>query len=292
MSVESLVVSAGRPHEPGAPLNPPIVLDGAVPQRPVGQPLLARAPDRDARRARSRRSANSTAGHALAFASGMAAIAAVAEGQPTGTVAVVPHAAYSGAVSIFANEQAPRPHDRAAGRHRRHRRGARRARRRRPAVARGSDESVAVGARSAAADRCRARGGSDRLRRRDVCDTAERAPARTRRRHRHALGDEVPRGTFGPAARRARHPLVRTARAAGESRRTLTGAIPGALESYLALRGLRTLALRMERAQANALDLAQRLAAHPRVARVRYPGLPSDPFHEVAVAGARTATAR
>jgi cystathionine gamma-synthase len=63
-------------------------------------------------------------------------------------------------------------------------------------------------------------------------------------------------------------------------RRTLTGGVPGALESYLALRGLRTLPLRMERAQANALELATRLAAHPAVARVRYPGLPSDPWHE------------
>jgi cystathionine gamma-synthase len=64
------------------------------------------------------------------------------------------------------------------------------------------------------------------------------------------------------------------------SRRVRTGAMPGALECFLALRGLRTLAVRMERAQANALELATRLSQHPRVARVRYPGLPSDPFHE------------
>jgi cystathionine gamma-synthase len=63
-------------------------------------------------------------------------------------------------------------------------------------------------------------------------------------------------------------------------RRTLTGAIPGALESFLALRGLRTLALRWERAQANAHELAQRLERHPQVTRVRYPGLPSDPGHD------------
>ena len=63
-------------------------------------------------------------------------------------------------------------------------------------------------------------------------------------------------------------------------RRTLTGATPGALESYLALRGLRTLAVRFERAQRNAAVLAARLAAHPNVARVRFPGLPDDPFHE------------
>jgi cystathionine gamma-synthase len=55
-------------------------------------------------------------------------------------------------------------------------------------------------------------------------------------------------------------------------RRTLAGALPGALEAYLATRGLRTLALRMERASVNAAVLAQRLASHPRVSRVRYPG--------------------
>jgi cystathionine gamma-synthase len=64
------------------------------------------------------------------------------------------------------------------------------------------------------------------------------------------------------------------------TRRIHTGAMPGALECFLALRGLRTLAVRMERAQHNALELAQRLSEHPRVARVRYPGLPTDPFHE------------
>jgi cystathionine gamma-synthase len=66
-------------------------------------------------------------------------------------------------------------------------------------------------------------------------------------------------------------------------RRLLTGAVPGALESYLALRGLRTFAVRMERAEANAADLARRLAAHPAVSRVRYPGLVDDPMHERAV---------
>jgi cystathionine gamma-synthase len=65
-----------------------------------------------------------------------------------------------------------------------------------------------------------------------------------------------------------------------KTRRDLTGAIPGALESYLALRGLRTLSLRMERAQANALELATRLANHAKIARVRYPGLPQDEWHE------------
>ncbi len=64
--------------------------------------------------------------------------------------------------------------------------------------------------------------------------------------------------------------------------RTLNGATPGALESFLALRGVRTLAIRLERSQASAATLAGRLSAHPRVDRVRYPGLPGDPGHAIA----------
>ncbi|NLE70520.1 MAG: aminotransferase class I/II-fold pyridoxal phosphate-dependent enzyme [Actinomycetales bacterium] len=62
--------------------------------------------------------------------------------------------------------------------------------------------------------------------------------------------------------------------------RTTHGAIAGPWEVWLALRGLRTLALRVERAQHNAGVLAERLAAHPDVVEVRYPGLPGDPGHE------------
>lgn len=54
--------------------------------------------------------------------------------------------------------------------------------------------------------------------------------------------------------------------------RTLGGAIPGPSETWLALRGMRTLHLRWERACANAAELAARLEQHPNVVRVRYPG--------------------
>lgn len=64
--------------------------------------------------------------------------------------------------------------------------------------------------------------------------------------------------------------------------RSVHGAIPGPFEAWLALRGLRTLPVRFERAQATAGELARRLAAHPAVGRVRYPGLPDDPGHAVA----------
>jgi cystathionine gamma-synthase len=61
--------------------------------------------------------------------------------------------------------------------------------------------------------------------------------------------------------------------------RSLQGAVPGAFEAYLALRGMRTLPVRLARQQATAQVLAERLAGHPAVTRVRYPGLSSDPFH-------------
>ena len=66
---------------------------------------------------------------------------------------------------------------------------------------------------------------------------------------------------------------------------SLHGATPGALESYLALRGMRTLALRLERAQANAIALAERLADHPVVDVVRHPGFGSMISFDVAGGG-------
>jgi cystathionine gamma-lyase len=66
------------------------------------------------------------------------------------------------------------------------------------------------------------------------------------------------------------------------------GAIQGPFDSFLALRGVKTLALRMERQSASALQLAHWLAQHPRIRRVRYPGLASHPQHELARRQMRT----
>jgi cystathionine gamma-synthase len=71
--------------------------------------------------------------------------------------------------------------------------------------------------------------------------------------------------------------------------REVAGATPGVLESYLALRGLRTFPLRFARCQDNALELARRLADHAAVSTVRYPGLPDDPHYERAGAFMRGA---
>src|SRR5262245_14337153 len=61
-----------------------------------------------------------------------------------------------------------------------------------------------------------------------------------------------------------------------------TGAVSGPFDSFLALRGLKTLPLRMRQTSENAMVIAQWLEKHAKVARVLYPGLPSHPQHELA----------
>jgi cystathionine beta-lyase/cystathionine gamma-synthase len=60
------------------------------------------------------------------------------------------------------------------------------------------------------------------------------------------------------------------------------GAVPGPWDCWLVLRGLKTLALRMERHSANGLAIARWLTTHPKVASVLYPGLPEHPGHALA----------
>jgi len=67
-----------------------------------------------------------------------------------------------------------------------------------------------------------------------------------------------------------------------EQSRRYGGAIAGPFEAWIALRGIRTFALRMQRSQENALELASRLSKDGRVAKVRYPGLPTDAYHQMA----------
>lgn len=60
------------------------------------------------------------------------------------------------------------------------------------------------------------------------------------------------------------------------------GAVAGPFDSFLALRGVKTLSVRMQRHCENALELARWLEAHPKVSRVHYPGLESHPQHALA----------
>jgi cystathionine gamma-synthase len=64
--------------------------------------------------------------------------------------------------------------------------------------------------------------------------------------------------------------------------RKMQGAILGPFEAYLLMRGMRTLHLRAAAQARNAMTLAERLSAHPRIARVLYPGLPQHPGHDIA----------
>jgi cystathionine beta-lyase/cystathionine gamma-synthase len=61
-----------------------------------------------------------------------------------------------------------------------------------------------------------------------------------------------------------------------------SGAVPGPMDCFLALRGTKTLAVRMERHDRNARELAAVLAKHPKASKVFYPGLSDHPQHELA----------
>lgn len=277
---ESVVVAAGRPpREPDAPLSTPIVL--TAPFHASDENRYSRHHGTETVRSFEQAVGALEGGEAVAFSSGVAGVAAVAEGQPTGTVAVVPSAAYSGSIAIFDEQER-------LGR----------------MVLRRVDvaDTAAVVAAVRDADLVWLETVTNPLM--GVVDLP------TVIGQAHAAGATVcVDSTFStPLVARplqygadlvlhsvtkylgGHSDIVMGVLVAGSpdraealrNRRGLTGGMPGALESYLALRGVRTLAVRMERAQANAGELARRLAAHPAVTRVRYPGLPDDPGHELA----------
>jgi cystathionine gamma-synthase len=278
---ESVVVAAGRPHEPGGPLSTPIVLTAPYRHAADDANAYARHDMSPTVSAFEEALGILEGGTALAFASGVAALAAVADGLPIGSVAVVPHAAYSGTVWGFAE---------------------------RGAVGQLDVRAVDIADTSAVID---ALDGAALLWLETVSNPLLAVPdLPTLAAAAHQTGALVAvDATFStPLNVRAlelgadivMHSVtkylaghsdvimgalvVRSADLATElhDRRTRTGAIPGALEAYLATRGLRTLALRWERAQQNAAALAERLVEHSRVRRVRYPGLPADPGHAIA----------
>ncbi len=175
----------------------------------------------------------------------------------------------------------PAPRPRAGRRHRaaraRHRHGRlpHGARGRPPALARVADEPAHGRHRARRRARPGPRARRAERRRQHPLDAAALPPALARRRRRRALGDEVPLGSQRRRARRHRragHRARPRPRCAPRRHRTLHGAVAGPMEVFLALRGLRTLSVRFERASATAAELARRLEAHDAVERVRYPG--------------------
>ncbi|WIA31572.1 hypothetical protein OEZ86_002460 [Tetradesmus obliquus] len=67
------------------------------------------------------------------------------------------------------------------------------------------------------------------------------------------------------------------------SMHNVLGGVIDAHAAYLLLRGMKTLGLRVEHQNRSAMEIAQRLEAHPKISRVHYPGLPSHPDHDIAV---------
>ena len=274
---DTLAVVAGRGERvPGAPLNVPVTLtstfhaDGPVSYAREGNPTWS---------AFEETLGALEGGQCLVFAAGMAAVSAVLEELAVGAVVVAPQDAYTGVRSYLAD-----------------------------ATSRGrlQQRLVDITDTAAVAGAC---DGIDLLwlesPTNPMMGVAD-IPAAAEAAHRAGAGVVVDNTFATPLLQRpldlGADLVVHSATKfiAGHSdvlmgavvardehrlqalhqRRTLLGGVPGPMEVFLALRGLRSLPVRLERAQRTAGLLAQRLAEHPAVTRVRYPGLAGDPGHE------------
>ena len=133
---------------------------------------------------------------------------------------------------------------------------------------------------AAAAD-AGARARREARRRQHLCEPVPAAADRARRRHGRPQHDEVPQR---PQRQRRRHRRRRHDEDLEWLKfiQNAEGAILSPFDSWLVLRGTKTLALRMAQHNINGLALAEYLAAHPAVKQVLYPGLPAHPQHELA----------
>jgi cystathionine gamma-lyase len=119
--------------------------------------------------------------------------------------------------------------------------------------------------------------------RQHVLFTDVAAPNRVRRRPGAAFGDQVSEWAFRHGRRhRGGGRQYRTGRAKWPSCKTLWAAVAGPFDAFLAMRGLKTLHLRMKAHCENALAIAQWLEKHPAIAKVIHPGLKSHPQHALA----------
>ena len=288
---ETVVICAGRPsHAGGGPLNVPVVLASNFHASPTsaagteeGGRAYARTDATPTWEALERAVGQVEGGYAVAFSFGMAAVAAVLDLVPTGGRIVAPTDCYFGVGELLADGE---QHGRWA-------------------VDRVDlTDTASVQAAVAGADLLWLETPSNPLL--DVADLpalcaagrhagalvgADNTFATPLLQQPLALGADVvvhsaTKFIGGHSDLLSGIAIARQQALAGRlrHRRGLSGATPGALEAFLALRGLRTLALRLDRGQSNASKLARRLDAHPAVSRVRYPGLPNHPGHGIAAA--------
>ena len=288
---ETVVICAGRPsHAGGGPLNVPVVLASNFHASPTsaagteeGGRAYARTDATPTWEALERAVGQVEGGYAVAFSFGMAAVAAVLDLVPTGGRIVAPTDCYFGVGELLADGE---QHGRWA-------------------VDRVDlTDTASVQAAVAGADLLWLETPSNPLL--DVADLpalcaagrhagalvgADNTFATPLLQQPLALGADVvvhsaTKFIGGHSDLLSGIAIARQQALAGRlrHRRGLSGATPGALEAFLALRGLQTLALRLDRGQSNASKLARRLDAHPAVSRVRYPGLPNHPGHGIAAA--------
>jgi cystathionine gamma-synthase len=274
----TVAAHAGRPGGPGAALNPPIDLSSTYRD---GGPRVYGRDDNATWEAFEAALGALEGGAALVFSSGLAAITAVFETLPIGATVVVAGGAYNGTRRWCAD-----------------------------AASRGrlavrtvdvTDTAAAVAACDGAALVWLESPTNPCL---DVADLGAIAAGAHRRGTLVAVDNTLPTPLFqrplGLGADVVVHSVTKwlgghsdlvvgaTVTPPGDlferlqGRRSLFGGVAGPVEAWLALRGLRTLPARLERASATAAELAVRLRTHPGVTRVRYPGLPDDPGHAVA----------
>ena len=272
-SAETVAVLAGRPaRDPGAPMNPPMALSSTY----VHDAAVEYGRDGNAGWGALEAALGALdGGHAVTFASGLAAATAIADLVPVGGTVVLSTVVYHGVRQIFD--------------------GLRASGRLELRLAAADDTGAVVGALD----------GADMVWVESIANpllvVADVPAIAAAARERGVL--TVVDATFASPLRQ--RPLVigadvvlhaATKLIGGHSDLLLGaavcrdpahaevlarfrhdhGSIPGVLEAYLALRGLRTLAVRLDRSEATAAELARRLSAHPGITRVHYPGLPGD----------------
>ena len=124
--------------------------------------------------------------------------------------------------------------------------------------------------------------GRARRRRQHLRHALPAAAARAGRRHRRALGDQVPRRPLRRGRRASSRSTTTSWPSACASPRTPSAPCPAPSTATSSLRGLKTLAVRMDRHCANARAVVDLLVGHPAVERVLYPQLPDHPGHAAA----------
>ncbi|AIK86185.1 cystathionine gamma-synthase [Corynebacterium glutamicum] len=276
----TVTVQAGRPaRTPGAPMNPPITLSSTY----VHDSEKAYGRDgNDGWGAFEAAMGTLDGGFAVSYSSGLAAATSIADLVPTGGTVVLPKAAYYGVTNIFARMEA-------------------RERLKVRTVDADNTEEVIAAAQGAdvvwvesianptmvIADIPAIVDGVRGLGVLTVVDATFATPLRQRPLE---LGADIVLYSatkligghsdllLGVAVCKSEHHAQFLA-----THRHDHGSVPGGLEAFLALRGLHSLAVRLDRAESNAAELSRRLNAHPSVTRVNYPGLPDDPQHEKAV---------